>query len=177
MEDIRIEIVEYDPEWPVHFEREATRMEEILGEHVVSIEHIGSTSVPGLPAKPIVDICPVVSDMDEGRTCAELLQEAGYSPGEQDRPDDWISLGRNHDEGQQFNVHIRPRYSDAVTRYLLLREYLRDHPEAREEYGEVKRKAAENHSTDITEYTRAKSDIIQSILECARNEGYDPKIE
>ncbi|UPV75497.1 GrpB family protein [Halorussus limi] len=171
----RIEVVEYDPAWPVRFEREADRMRELLGENVLSIEHVGSTSVPGLAAKPIVDICPVVADTDDGERCADLLQRNGYYRSEKDRGDDWIELGRTADDGQEFNVHVRPRHSDAVTRYLLLRAYLRDHPDAREEYARVKRAAAETHPNDVSGYTREKSDIIESIVERARAEGYDPE--
>ncbi|WP_135853472.1 GrpB family protein [Halorussus salinus] len=170
----RIEIAEYDPEWPVRFEREATRMRNVLGETVVSVEHVGSTAVPGLAAKPIVDICPVVTDMDDGERCADLLQQNGYYRSEKDRGDDWIELGRTADDGQEFNVHVRPRNSDAVSRYLLLREYLRDHPAARDEYARIKRAAAEKHPEDVPKYTREKSDFIESVVEKARVEGYDP---
>lgn len=176
MSDVEIEIVEYDRGWPVQFEQEAARMEEILGDHVLSVEHVGSTAVPGLAAKPIVDICPVVSDMDEGQKCAELLHESGYYLSEKDRGDEWIELGRVAENGQHFNVHVRPRDSEGTTNYLLLREYLRDHPQAREEYARVKRAAAEKHPHDVGEYTRAKSPVIDSILEKARKEGYDPGV-
>lgn len=176
MGEIRIEIVEYDPAWPVRFEREATRMREILGDNVVSIEHVGSTSVPGLAAKPIVDVCPVVSDMDDGETCAELLQRSGYYRSEKDRGDDWIELGRTADDGQEFNVHVRPRDSEAVRKYLLLREYLRDHPRARDEYARVKRTAAERYPRDISKYTREKSAVIESIVQKAREAGYEPDL-
>jgi GrpB-like predicted nucleotidyltransferase (UPF0157 family) len=176
MSEIHIEIVDYDPEWPVRFEREATRMGEILGDHVISIEHVGSTSIPGLAAKPIVDICPVVSEMDEGQKCTELLHQADYYLSDKDRGDKWIELGRVAADGQHFNVHIRPWNSEGVTNYLLLRGYLRDHLQARKEYAKVKRTAAEKYPNDVTAYTHEKSDVIESILEKARNEGYKPEI-
>lgn len=176
MGEIHIEIVDYDAEWPARFEREAARMREILGDHAISIEHVGSTSVPGLAAKPIVDICPVVSDMDEGQTCAELLHRADYYLSEKDRGEEWIELGRIADDGQEFNIHVRPRDSKAVAKYLLLREYLRDHPQARDEYAAIKRDAAEMHPNDITAYTRQKSDFIEHTVEKAREEGYEHEI-
>ncbi|WP_158058180.1 GrpB family protein [Halorussus halophilus] len=176
MSDVEIEIVEYDPEWPVRFEQEAARMETILGDHVLRVEHIGSTAVPGLAAKPIVDICPVVSDMDEGRRCAELLHESGYYLSDKDRGDEWIELGRVAADDQHFNVHVRPQDSESLQNNLLLREYLRDHPQARDEYARVKRAAAEEHSCDAEEYTRKKSPVIDSILEKARKAGYEPNL-
>ncbi|MFC4448656.1 GrpB family protein [Halorussus aquaticus] len=176
MADVTIEIVDYDPAWPVRFEREADRMAEILGDRVVSIEHIGSTAVPGLAAKPIVDIVPVVADVDDGEVCARRLAEAGYYRSHKDRGDDWIELGREADDGQEFNVHIRPRDSERLRRNLLLRDYLRDHPDAHEEYARVKREAAAKHPEDPDAYTRAKSAVIESILGRAREAGYEPDI-
>lgn len=173
MDETHIEIVDYDAEWSVRFDREAARMREILGNHVSSIEHVGSTSVPGLAAKPIVDICPVVSDMDEGQRCTELLHQADYYLSEKDRGDEWIELGRIADDGQQFNVHIRPKDANAVAKYLLLRNYLRDHPQARDEYAAIKREAAEKYPHDITAYTHQKSDFIESTVEKAREDGYE----
>jgi GrpB-like predicted nucleotidyltransferase (UPF0157 family) len=176
MDERYIKIVDYDAEWPVRFDREAARMREILGDHVVSIKHIGSTSVPGLAAKPIVDICPIVSDMDEGQKCAELLHQTDYYLGEKDRGDEWIELGRIADDGQQFNVHIRPKNADAVAKYLLLRNYLRDHPQARDEYAAIKREAAEMYPRDITAYTHQKSYFIESTVEKASEDGYEYEI-
>ena len=170
---MRIEIVDYDSEWPVRFDDEAARMREILGDYVVSIEHIGSTSVPGLAAKPIVDICPVVSDVEKGRKCAELLDEAGYYSGDKDRGDEWLELGRVADDEQHFNIHVRPEGSDGVANYLLLRDFLRDHARYRDEYARVKRAAAERHPNDVGKYTREKSESIETILEKAREEGYE----
>lgn len=176
MSERQIEIVDYDPKWPVRFEHEAARMRKVLGDHVICIEHVGSTSIPNLAAKPIVDICPVVSDVDEGEKCANLLNQAGYYLSDKDRGDEWIELGRVAEDGQHINVHVRPRGSEGVTNYLLLREYLRDHPRARQEYARVKRAAAEKHPNDVGQYTREKSDVIESILERARDEGYEPEL-
>ena len=170
---MRIEIVDYDSEWPIRFEDEAVRMRETLGDNVVSVEHIGSTSVPGLAAKPIIDICPVVSDMEKGQKCAELLDEAGYYRSDKDRGDAWLELGRVADDGQHFNVHVRPEGSDGVANYLLLRDYLRDHPRYRDEYARVKRAGAEKYPDDVGKYTREKSGIIETILEKALEEGYE----
>lgn len=176
MPEYTIEIVDYDPAWPEAFERERRRMRDVVGDLVLSIEHVGSTAVPGLAAKPIVDVCPVVEDMDAARTVSDRLDGHGWPLVDErgDRP--WIEHQRVDDDGQMFNVHVRPREA-AVENYLLLREYLRDHPEVRDEYERVKRDAAERHPHDVGAYTRAKSDIIEFAKEQARREGYDDAID
>lgn len=176
MADATIEIVDYDPAWPARFEREAERMAELLGDRVVTVEHLGSTAAPGLAAKPIIDISPVVADTDDGEVCAERLEGADCYRSHEDRGDDWIELGREADDGQEFNVHIRPRDSGGLRRNFLLRDYLRDHPDAREEYATVKRQAAKDHPDDVAAYTREKSAVIESIRKRAREAGYEPDI-
>ena len=172
----RIEIVEYDPEWPERFECERERMYEAVGDEVLGIEHVGSTAVPGLVAKPIVDICPVVEDMKTAWRVSDLLDEHEWPRVDErgDRP--WIEHQRHADDGGMFNVHVRPREA-AVENYLLLREYLRDNPDVRDEYARVKREAAREHSDDVAAYTRAKNDVIERAKERAREEGYEERID
>jgi len=172
----RIEIAEYDPEWPDRFERERDRLREAVGEEGLSIEHVGSTAVPGLAAKPIVDICPVVADMETAWRVSDLLDESEWPRVNErgDRP--WIEHQRRADDGGSFNVHVRPREA-AVENYLLLREFLRDNPDVRDEYERVKREAACEHPDDVAAYTRAKSDVIERAKERAREEGYEERID
>ena len=145
-------------------------MREVVGEEVVSIEHVGSTAVPGLAAKPIVDICPVVEDMETAWRVSDLLDEREWPLVDErgDRP--WIEHQRRADDGGMFNVHVRPREA-AIENYLLLREFLRD------EYERVKREAAREHPNDVAAYTRAKSDVIERAKERARAEGYEDRID
>ncbi|PSP50837.1 GrpB family protein [Halobacteriales archaeon QH_1_68_42] len=154
----------------------ARGMREVVGEEVVSIEHVGSTAVPGLAAKPIVDICPVVEDMETAWRVSDLLDEREWPLVDErgDRP--WIEHQRRADDGGMFNVHVRPREA-AVENYLLLREYLRDNPDVRDEYARVKREAAREHSDDVAAYTRAKNDVIERAKERAREEGYEERID
>jgi len=176
MPEYTIEIVDYDPAWPELFEREAERMRDVVGDHVLSIEHVGSTAVPGLAAKPIVDVCPVVEDMDAARTVSDLLDGADWPLARERGDKPWIEHERVADSGQVYNVHVRPREA-AVESYLLLREYLRDHPEIRDEYARVKREAAEQYPHDVESYTRAKSDVIERAKERARQAGYEDRID
>lgn len=171
-----IDIVEYDPAWPALFEREADRIRSVVADEVISIEHVGSTSIPGLAAKPIVDICPVVEDMETARAVSHQLDQADWPLVRERGTEPWIEHERIAQSGQEYNVHIRPRRS-AIESYLLLREYLRDHPEIRDEYARVKREAARQHPNDVGRYTEAKSEIIELIKERARKQGYPEHID
>lgn len=178
MHEYTIDIVDYDLTWPTLFEREAERLHTVIGEHVISIEHVGSTSVTGLAAKPIIDICPVVEDMDTAKRVSELLDDSDW-PFLRDRDDDigdWIEHERISESNQEYNVHIRPR-EEAIESYLLFRNYLRHNPDMRDEYGRIKRQAAKEYPHDITQYTEEKSDVIERAKERARQAGYDERIE
>jgi GrpB-like predicted nucleotidyltransferase (UPF0157 family) len=174
MNETPIEVVKYDPEWSRLFERERERVLDAAGEHVERVFHIGSTAVPGLAAKPVVDLCPVASDFEEAKTCADALEEAGYDFGHE--TDDWIHLGRTAGDGQQFNVHVRPADSPEWRKNLLLREYLHENPDAREEYERIKRRAAEEYTDDIVAYSEAKTTFIEDVLDAAREKGFEERI-
>lgn len=168
-----LEVVAYDPAWPAQFECEAERINDLLGDELARIEHLGSTSIPELPAKPIIDIGVVMTDMCCVRDRVEPLTTIGYQFGA-DR-DGWLQLHR-WDNGQQFNVGVCSHDSERWRQNLMLREYLRDHPGARNEYAAVKRKAAEEHPRNAKAYNDAKSETIESIIQRARTNGYEERI-
>lgn len=171
--DTDIEIVEHDPEWSERFEREAERIEDSVGDTVVRIEHVGSTSVPELPAKPIIDIGITISNTCCIRDQIESLESNGYQFGAE--RDDWLQFHR-WDNGQQFNIGVCSHASDRWRRSLVFREYLRDHPDARDEYAAVKHEAAAEYPRDAPAYNDAKSATIKAIVHRARADGYDERI-
>lgn len=172
--DMDLEVVAYDPEWPARFEREAERIKDAFGNEIIRIKHLGSTSVPELPAKPIIDIGIIMSDKCDIREQAEPLANVGYQFGA-DR-DDWLQFHRWDDDGQQFNVGVCSHDSARWRRNLVFRKYLRDYPEARTEYAAVKRKAAAEHPRDAPAYNDKKSETIESIIQRARRNGYEARI-
>ncbi|MFC6726267.1 GrpB family protein [Halobium palmae] len=173
-----VRIVKYDPEWPVHYDRERERIEGALDpEQYVRIEHIGSTSVPGLDAKDIVDVLLVVPDEETAWNCVGPLESVGYEfHREWERREFRLGLGRWPDDGQRVNLSVRTENGDDWRRNLLLRDYVRDHPAARDEYERVKYEAAAAHAEELIEYTRAKSDVVESIVERAREAGYGERL-
>ncbi|PSP86826.1 hypothetical protein BRC90_12105 [Halobacteriales archaeon QS_4_69_34] len=115
--------------WPALSRAERDRLEGRIGDRVVAIEHFGSTSVPGLAATPIIDICPVVPAMDAACACKPAMLDLGYRFSAE--REDWLAFERRDDADQQYSVRFHPLGSTRLERVLIFRDYLRDHPHAR----------------------------------------------
>lgn len=167
----KVIVVEYDPLWPEIFMEERERVFKVLGERALSIEHIGSTAVPGLGAKPIIDMMVGVSDAEEGNECQRLLYDVGYTDvtREPEELDWYYCLGKGpHSVG--FHLHLMRHGSGFWRRHLLFRDYLREHPETSRKYYEMKKSLAEEHGTNRLCYTEAKTDFIESVVAKAKEE-------
>jgi GrpB-like predicted nucleotidyltransferase (UPF0157 family) len=136
----RIEICSYDPEWPALYAREEERIRKTLGERVVRLEHAGSTSVPGLAAKPIVDIVLEVSDSGNESAYLPDLERAGYSL--RIREPDWFEHRVFKGPDTDVNLHVFSAACAETDRMLLFRDWLRANPEDRELYARTKRELA-----------------------------------
>ena len=170
-----IEILGYREEWPALFDDERDCLAEAVGDRTISIEHFGSTSVPGLAAKPIIDICLVVPDMDAAHGCESALLDLGYQFIAE--RENWLAFERFDDDlRRQFNVHVHPYGSSRLERTMIFRDYLRDHPHAREAYASAKRHAAAVHPNDTSAYNDAKDPIAECLIAAAREAGYEPDI-
>ncbi len=162
-----IQIVDYDPQWPLRFDRWRERLRALLGETAVRIEHVGSTSVPGLPAKPIVDIQISVRDLEDESQYLPLLERAGVQLRSRD------SLHRYFrpfaGQPRDTHIHVCGIGSDWEREHLLFRDYLRTHVEAHDRYAAAKRRAAGLWADDGWAFTDAKTDVILSILDEAQD--------
>lgn len=171
-----IAIVPYDEQWPARYAEEEGRLLRSLPLDVVKrIAHIGSTSVPGLSAKPIIDIQVEVTDLDRVRMeVVPLMQELGYefiwrpTMGERAPYYAWFIL-RN--EAGQRTVHVHMVEPDrATTDRLLFRDHLRAHPEVAQQYEALKQALVAAHPADRAAYTHAKTPFIAEVLQRARAE-------
>ena len=162
-------ISEYNPRWPIMYEEEKALILAAIARWVVAIEHVGSTSVPGLAAKPIIDIMVGVRSLDDAQHCIEPLAAIGYiyQPPEVDG----IPERRFFNKGPQDShrhLHMAELGSDFWQCHLLFRDYLRSHPDAARQYEALKRELAARFGADRQGYTNAKTDFIRSIEEKAR---------
>ncbi|MBI3979435.1 MAG: GrpB family protein [Chloroflexi bacterium] len=165
-----IVIVEPDPRWPSIFEAESRAIVGVIGDLLGSVEHIGSTSVPGLAAKPIVDILPGVARFADLDRCVEPLKGIGYTyvpEYEDDMPFRRFFRKRPPPSPYAFNVHVVEYGCDFWQEDILFRDYLRAHPDAAREYERLKRELAPKYA-DVNEYADAKTAFIQAIRTRAR---------
>jgi len=169
-------IVEYDPAWPERFEAEAHRLRASLGGVALRIEHTGSTSVPGLGAKPIVDIQVSVAALEPRRAYRAPLEGLGYVFFETPEAAVYPFFHRPAGWPHLFHVHVCRAGGDEERRHLAFRDYLRDHSDAAGEYEAMKRSLAGRHlARDIASrsaYAEAKSAFIRPCEARAMAEGY-----
>lgn len=158
-----IVIVAYDPSWPTLFEALRAPIAAALGEVALAIEHVGSTAVPGLAAKPIVDLDVVVASASDLPPVIERLAALGYR-----HEGDLGIPGREAFKppagSPPHHLYVCPADGPALHQHLLLRDALRTHPEERAAYQAVKEAAAIRFRDDRAAYTEAKTEVIQAIL-------------
>jgi GrpB-like predicted nucleotidyltransferase (UPF0157 family) len=157
-----IEIREYDPEWPVLYEREEQRIRSILGDRVRRIEHAGSTSVPGLPAKPIVDIVLEVPDSSDEPLYVDDLEAGGYPLWI--REPDWYEHRVFKGPDTNVNLHVFTEGCEEVDVMVRFRDHLRRNEADRKLYADAKRELAARDWKYVQQYADAKTSVVHEIL-------------
>lgn len=155
-----IVIVAYDRGWPARFELERERVQGALGPAAIRIEHVGSTAVPGLAAKPIIDVLVTVEDPDDEAVTLAALEAVGYELRVRERGHRMFRTPE-----RDVHVHIWRDSDPEVTRYLRFRDRLRDSPEDRRAYERLKRELATREWTDMNAYADAKGALIKATLD------------
>ena len=168
-----VKIVDYNPQWPILFENEKCLILSAIGRFVVGIEHVGSTAVIGLGAKPIIDITVAIKNLKDAHKCIGSLESIGYEyvpEYEESVPERrYFHKGKPPKE-QHYHLHMVELSSSFWERHLLFRDYLRTHPEATKYYHELKKRLAAKYGSDREGYTEAKTSFIESIVAKARAE-------
>jgi GrpB-like predicted nucleotidyltransferase (UPF0157 family) len=163
----RIVVVDYDPGWVAAFERVRARVWPAVSGVALSIEHVGSTSVPGLAAKPIIDVSVVVRGESDAPLAIGCLESLGY-----------VHRGNLGIEGREafdspdglpaHHLYLCPRDGPGLANHLAVRDYLRGHPGAVTEYGALKKRLAEEFPHDMDSYIAGKTDMLLAILRAAQ---------
>lgn len=159
----RIEVAPPDARWPEQFRAEATLLRLIFGGNLVDIHHIGSTSIPGMYAKPIIDMAPIVHDLAAVDELSGVLADVGYT-----------ALGENGLPGRRYfrkggrrhthHVHVYRQGNPAIERHLALRDFLRAHPARAAAYSDLKRSLAALYPQDIDAYSAGKDGLVNELL-------------
>ena len=157
-----VHLAEYDLGWPVRYEREAAVIRGVLGEGALLVEHVGSTSVPGLAAKPIIDIVLAVADAADEAAYVPPMEAAGYVL--RIREPDWYEHRLFKDPAASVNVHVFSVACVEIDRMLSFRDRLRGDDAERQRYEAAKRELAARDWTYVQHYADAKSEVIEAIL-------------
>jgi GrpB-like predicted nucleotidyltransferase (UPF0157 family) len=165
-----VQLVPYNPEWPELFEQEKQLLQETLGSHIINIEHVGSTAVPGLSAKPIIDIIASVGSFSNLDDISRKLQALGYEymPERMFADRKFFPKGPRHNRTHHLNIVLK----DSASQWqdiLLFRNYLRGNSGARESYQLLKQTLGQQYANDRQAYTTAKAGFIQDILQKSRS--------
>jgi GrpB-like predicted nucleotidyltransferase (UPF0157 family) len=163
-----VRLVPHNPEWTAMYEAERARIKAAIGPHIVEVQHVGSTSIPGIAAKPIIDIAVGVEEFETARVCIAPMEALGYVfHGEN-------GILRRHyftrGDPTLYHAHMHETTSQAWGNLILFRDYLLAHPEDARAYLELKRRLAEQYRHDRRAYTDGKAAFIECILARTRSE-------
>ncbi len=155
-------LADYDPAWATAFEREATRIRGALGDQVRLLEHVGSTSVPGLAAKPVIDIVLAVPDSTDEGAYVPPMEAAGYVL--RIREPQWLEHRLFKGADQDANIHVFTVGTTEIDRMLAFRDWLRSHDDDRSLYEQTKRDLAARDWKYVQHYADAKTDVVADIM-------------
>lgn len=169
-------ICDYNPEWPKQFETQSVLIRSALGGLVLSLNHVGSTAVPGLAAKPIIDVTIMVSNPEHESRYLPQLEGIGYKLVV--RAPEWFEHRMLKSAASDVNLHVFPPECPEVDRMLLFRDWLRRNPEDVRLYAKSKRLLATRDWSQVQDYADAKQTVIDAIMAAAQaaSAGHPPKL-
>lgn len=161
----RVRVEPADPAWREAYEREVERLDDLIGNDVREFEHVGSTAVEGLPAKPVIDLLAVVDDVDDARELLPALEANGYEyrpkPDESER----LHCSKGPPDDRTHYLKLVERDSEFHRETVAFRDRLREHPDVAAAYADLKRDLAERYPGDRDAYTEAKADFVENVLD------------
>ena len=164
MQTKRVTVVPYDETWESAFEEIKNEIEAAIGDMILGIEHVGSTSVKGLSAKPCIDMDVIIKDYSVFAEIARRLETIGYiHEGDLGIKDREAFKYTDKPHLMTHHLYVCPQYSEELHRHIAFRDYLRHNPEAVKKYSLVKEKAAELFSGDIDKYIKYKTPCIEEL--------------
>jgi len=164
---VPIRVFDYDARWPKMFDREKKQILSVISNNVIAIEHIGSTAVPGLGAKPIIDIMIGVHRLSDAEDCVKPLETIGYEYVPEynaSMPERRYFRKGPNEPNKHFHLHMVEHDCQFWKRNLLFRNYLRTHPDTASEYYMLKKQLAAKHRQNREAYTNAKTSFIESTI-------------
>lgn len=160
----------YNPDWPIEFEKVKAFLRTVFLDKTISIEHVGSTSVPGMRAKPLIDVLIVVDQISPFESEKEKMIQAGYEWRENSVEPNSLLFYKTHDGHKTENIHICVNGSDKTKQFIKMRDYLRTHPEKAKEYGDLKEKLKAQFPEDYIAYREGKDSFLRNVEKLSREE-------
>jgi GrpB-like predicted nucleotidyltransferase (UPF0157 family) len=160
--DRPVHLAEPDPAWPDSCAEQERRIRAVLGSRALAVEHVGSTSVPGLAAKPVIDIVLVVADSADEAAYVPDLETAGFRLKHRERF--WYEHRFLFDDDPRVQIHVFSSGCPEIERMLIFRDRLRSHPDERELYERTKRELAARRWAYVQDYADAKSEVVEAII-------------
>lgn len=158
----RVEVVSYNSNWKKMYKEESEKIKNTLNDIIIDIHHIGSTAIPGIKAKPVIDILAEVKDIEAVDQYNHEMEELGYEVmGEYGIPK--RRFFRKGGNKRTHHIHIFQAGNEEIERHINFKEYLITHPDKRREYSKLKEKLANKYTYDVESYTNGKSDFIKEI--------------
>lgn len=159
---VRVDLHPYDPDWRARYDHEASRISAVLGDRALLLAHVGSTAVPGLAAKPIIDVVLAVSDASDEDDYARDLIGLGYHL--RLREPDWHEHRLFKGQNEDVNLHVFSEGAAEIERMIRFRDRLRACEDDRKRYEDLKRNLASREWDSIQDYADAKSEVVEEIL-------------
>ena len=158
----RVELISYDSNWKDMYKEESEKIKDVLSDIIIDIHHIGSTAIPGIKSKPVIDILVEVKDIEAVDQYNNKIEELGYEVmGEHGIPK--RRFFRKGGNKRTHHIHIFKVGNEEIERHINFKEYLIAHPDKAREYSKLKEKLANKYTYDVENYTNSKSDFIKKI--------------
>ncbi len=160
-------LVGYNPKWRQNFEREQQKIRKIFGRDALEIQHVGSTAIPGILAKPIIDIALIVPSLQKAKRYEKKLKEIGYEIKKNDTKKERLFFTKGPEKKRTHYLHIGKIDSGYAEDMILFRDYLYTHKNAAKKYSELKEKLAEKYQNTREIYTAKKEKLVRGIVKKA----------
>ncbi len=168
-----VELVPYDSNWVKEYEKEKELLERVLKDYILEIHHVGSTSIKGLWAKPIIDILIVIKSLDDIPKITEILKDYDYENRGPQGIDDRMFFAKGPADVRTHYLHFTEPKSNTYYDLVYFKRYLNEHPEYLKKYQDLKQKLAKEYTNDRPKYTLGKKEFITNVIKLAKEEYND----
>jgi len=160
----KVRLSPYNPQWKKLYEQERERVVSVIGEYILDIQHVGSTSIPGVKAKPIIDIAIGVKDLRTGRNCIKPLEGLGYEYKHDAGIKGRHFFAKGSEKNRTHYAHVEKLNGQLWKNHILFRDYLRTHEEAVKKYNKIKERLVKKYKDDRDSYAAEKNNFIEEII-------------